>query len=168
MLNEEKRQSGFSTIWLLGFAAIILISGLAIFDLTRVYIEREKLSSAADAAANAGATAIDEERILTGDGKVRLDTSGDVSKGTVPRCEQMLLKWAEPGGGASTVLDVTAPTKSKCEIESNVGVDQDKYLIASASGKVNFTLFGLFGVSSKELTVSSRARTSCSSSSACD
>ena len=163
MLNEEKRQSGFSTIWLLGFAAIILISGLAIFDLTRVYIEREKLSSAADAAANAGATAIDEERILTGDGKV-----GDVNKGAVPRCEQMLLKWAEPGGGASTVLDVTAPTKSKCEIESNVGVDQDKYLIASASGKVNFTLFGLFGVSSKELTVSSRARTSCSSSSACD
>ena len=143
MLNEEKRQSGFSTIWLLGFAAIILISGLAIFDLTRVYIEREKLSSAADAAAN-------------------------VNKGAVPRCEQMLLKWAEPGGGASTVLDVTAPTKSKCEIESNVGVDQDKYLIASASGKVNFTLFGLFGVSSKELTVSSRARTSCSSSSACD
>lgn len=157
-MSIKNNQRGFSTIWLLGFAGLILLIGLGIFDITRVYIEREKLISAADASANAGASAIDESYLGT-DSIVRLDSS------EAPlRCKNLLLKYGSPGGDAESVLDVKAPTKTNCVLDSS---DPDqRTIIATASGEVKFSfLFSVLGFDSKEITVSSRARPSCSDNS---
>ena len=152
--------NGFSAVWLLGFAAIILISGMIIFDMTGVYIQREKLVTAADAASSAGASAIDEA-YLASDGSVRLDS------GLAPqRCKELLVKYGSPGGDAQSVLNPASP-KTNCYIDID-GDPTGNSIISNASGKVKFSfLLKLLGVDSKELTVSSRARTSCSDSKSC-
>ncbi len=158
--RSKKDENGFSTIWLLGFAVLILLSAMVIFDVSRVYTEREKLTSAADAAASAGASAIDEA-YLASDGKIRLDP--DLA---VERCKAMLVTWAASGGGAESVLDTTA-TNTTCQIDS-VGDPSGNSIIAKASGSVEFsTLFSVLGVDSKEIVTTARARPSCSDASSC-
>ena len=162
-MSIKINQRGFSTIWLIFFALLILLVGLGIFDITRIYIEREKLISAADAASNAGATAIDEGFLGT-DGKVRLDASSDPDSSAVIRCENLLIKYGtKPNGDASSILDVTAPTETKCVLDA-----AQQTITATAYGKVKFSfLFSILGYDSKEITVSSRSRPSCSDDVAC-
>jgi uncharacterized membrane protein len=145
---QLRNQKGFSTVWLLGFAVIILLCGLVIFDITRVYIEREKLVSAADAAANAGATAIDEGALPD----VKLDPTKAIT-----RCEEMLKTYSDPGGAAHSILDAPGSSKSKCELDTANSV------VATASGSVDFSfVMAVLGTDSREMNVSSRSRPSCS------
>lgn len=63
---------GSITLWLLGLAVMMLpLGGLAV-DLGRAFSERRALAAAADAAALAGAGALDESRYRA-DGTVALD-----------------------------------------------------------------------------------------------
>lgn len=158
MMKNLRNEKGFSTVWLLGFAIIILLCGFLIFDMTRVYMEREKLVSAADAAANAGATAIDENALPD----VKLDPVA-----AIDRCNAMLQTYAGPDGAARSVLDPPGSTSnSGCEIDPNDA--SGKSIQAVATGKVSFSfLFSVLGVDSRELKVTSRSRPSCSDSENC-
>ena len=53
------RERGSITIWMLGLCVMMLLLGGLSLDLWRAYSERRSLASAADAAAVAGASAID-------------------------------------------------------------------------------------------------------------
>jgi Flp pilus assembly protein TadG len=53
------RERGSITIWMLGLCLMMLLLGGLSLDLWRAYSERRSLASAADAAAVAGASAID-------------------------------------------------------------------------------------------------------------
>lgn len=157
-MKNLRNEKGFSTIWLLFFAMIILLCGFLVFDMTRVYMEREKLVSAADAAANAGASAIDETLLPD----IKLDPTEAVN-----RCNAMLQTYAGPSGSARSVLDAPgANSNSGCEIDPNDA--SGKSVQATASGKVSFSyLFSFLGVPDKELKVTSRSRPSCSDSENC-
>lgn len=154
---QLRNQKGFSTVWLLGFAVIILLCGLVIFDITRVYIEREKLVSAADAAANAGATAIDEDALPD----VKLDPTKAIT-----RCEEMLKTYSEPGGAAHSILVAPGGSASKCEID--LDDPTGKSIEATATGTVKFSfLMSILGPDGREVKVTSRSRPSCSESENC-
>jgi len=53
-------ESGTMTIWMLGLCLMLLLLGGISLDLWRAFSERRALASAADAAAIAGASALDE------------------------------------------------------------------------------------------------------------
>lgn len=63
---------GSVTLWLLGLAVMLLPLGGLALDLSRAFAERRALASAADAAALAGAGALDEARYRA-DGTIALD-----------------------------------------------------------------------------------------------
>ena len=119
---------------------------------------REKLVSAADAAANAGATAIDETVLPD----IKLDPALSVQ-----RCNEMLQTYTGPNGAAKSILKAPGPgSNSGCEIDPNDL--SGKSIQATASGEVSFSfLFSALGVDSKELKVTSRSRPSCSDSESC-
>jgi Flp pilus assembly protein TadG len=58
---SARRESGTITLWLLGVCLMLLAVGGISVDLWRGFSSRRSLSNAADAAALAGASAIDEE-----------------------------------------------------------------------------------------------------------
>ncbi len=66
------RERGSITLWLLGLAVMLMPLGGLALDLSRSFSERRALASAADAAALAGAGALDEGRYRL-DGTVVLD-----------------------------------------------------------------------------------------------
>lgn len=72
--GEERigRERGSVTLWLLGLAVMLLPLGGLTLDLSRSFSERRALAAAADAAALAGAGALDEGRYRS-DGTVALD-----------------------------------------------------------------------------------------------
>lgn len=72
MSRGRSGQRGSITLWLLGLALMLLPLGGLALDLSRSFSERRALASAADAAALAGAGALDEAR-YRGDGTVVLD-----------------------------------------------------------------------------------------------
>lgn len=72
MSRGRSVQRGSITLWLLGLALMLLPLGGLALDLSRSFSERRALASAADAAALAGAGALDEAR-YRGDGTVVLD-----------------------------------------------------------------------------------------------
>jgi len=65
-------QSGTVTLWLLGLCLLLFALGGISLDLWRGFSARRSLSTAADAAALAGASAVDEEAYRR-DGAVQLD-----------------------------------------------------------------------------------------------
>lgn len=65
-------QRGSVTLWLLGLALLLMPLGGLALDLSRSFSERRTFAAAADAAALAGAGALDEARYRT-DGTVVLD-----------------------------------------------------------------------------------------------
>jgi len=66
------RQRGSITLWLLGVAMMLMPLGGLALDLSRSFSERRAFAAAADAAALAGAGALDEARYRA-DGRVVLD-----------------------------------------------------------------------------------------------
>lgn len=76
--NSERRllpvggEGGWTTIWVLGLCGMLLFLGGLSLDLWRAFGERRNLAAAADAAALAGASGLDETRFRQ-DGDIRLD-----------------------------------------------------------------------------------------------
>lgn len=69
---SRDREWGSVTLWLLGLATMLMVLGGLAVDLSRAFSERRALAAAADAAALAGAGALDEARYRA-DGTVALD-----------------------------------------------------------------------------------------------
>ena len=69
---SRRPERGSVTLWLLGIAVMLLPLGGLALDLSRSFSERRALAAATDAAALAGAGALDEGRYRT-DGTVALD-----------------------------------------------------------------------------------------------
>jgi Flp pilus assembly protein TadG len=59
-LPRTRRESGTITIWILGLCLMLFLLGGVSLDLWRAFSERRALAAAADAAAIAGASALDE------------------------------------------------------------------------------------------------------------
>lgn len=59
-MRATRRESGTITIWILGLCLMLLLLGGISLDLWRAFSERRALAAAADAAAIAGASALDE------------------------------------------------------------------------------------------------------------
>ena len=57
---RERRQSGTITLWMLGLCLMLFLLGGISLDLWRAFSERRSLAASADAAAVAGASALDE------------------------------------------------------------------------------------------------------------
>lgn len=67
-------ESGSVTFWMLGLALIVLALGGMSLDLWRVFLERRELAGIVDAAAIAGASALEESAFRSG-GEVRIDAA---------------------------------------------------------------------------------------------
>lgn len=59
-MRATRRESGTITIWILGLCLMLFLLGGISLDLWRAFSERRALAAAADAAAIAGASALDE------------------------------------------------------------------------------------------------------------
>jgi Putative Flp pilus-assembly TadE/G-like len=70
--TERPRERGSITVWLLGLAVLLLFAGGLSLDLWRAVGARQLLANAADAAAIAGSTGIDDARFRA-TGEVVLD-----------------------------------------------------------------------------------------------
>lgn len=66
-------QEGSTTIWMLGVAVIVLVLGGIGLDLWGAVSDRARLVGLADAAAVAGATAVDQSAVRRGEGAVVID-----------------------------------------------------------------------------------------------
>jgi Flp pilus assembly protein TadG len=67
----EPRESGTITMWMLGLCVMLFLLGGISLDLWRAFSERRSLAATADAAAVAGASALDEA-VYRSSGVVRL------------------------------------------------------------------------------------------------
>ncbi|MFA5883817.1 MAG: pilus assembly protein TadG-related protein [Acidimicrobiia bacterium] len=106
-------QRGSITLWLLGLAlALLPLGGLAL-DLGRSFSERRSLASAADAAALAGAGALDEARYRQ-DGTVVLDPVA-----AEERARRSVVQQADAGAVRSVRVHADA-TSVTVEIEGDV------------------------------------------------
>lgn len=150
---SQMREHGFSTVWVLGFAMLIFLTGAVFFQFGNVLVGHQKLVTAADRASNAGATAIDEEELLKTDGNtIRLNADPKNGDTAVQRCEAVLTN--EAGKDRS---DVEAPPSSYCTLDGT-----QKIVTATVKGRVSIGLIsGWLGVPEKEFTVVSNARPSC-------
>jgi len=82
-MRTVRRESGTITIWILGLCLMLFLLGGISLDLWRAFSERRALASAADAAAVAGASALDEVayrqsgtvRLIPGDAERRAASS---------------------------------------------------------------------------------------------
>lgn len=59
-LRHGRRESGTITMWMLGLCVMLFLLGGISLDLWRAFSERRSLAASADAAAVAGASALDE------------------------------------------------------------------------------------------------------------
>jgi Flp pilus assembly protein TadG len=82
------RESGTMTIWMLGLCLMLLLLGGISLDLWRAFSERRALAAAADAAAVAGASALDESAYRR-DGVVRLTPSDAERRAAASLAEQV-------------------------------------------------------------------------------
>jgi Flp pilus assembly protein TadG len=133
--SGAEEQRGTITLWLLGLCMMLLLLGGISLDLWRAFSERRSLTSAADAAAIAGATALDtdayrrtgvvqlvpaeaERRALASlrdqldkptlrDARVSADTS-TVTVEVHGEVEFTLLQLADPGGNLPVSVHSTA------------------------------------------------------------
>ena len=62
---NRRAEAGTITLWMVGIALLLFALGGMSLDLWRAFSERRSLAATADAAALAGASAIDEERYRT-------------------------------------------------------------------------------------------------------
>ncbi|MGD2051206.1 MAG: pilus assembly protein TadG-related protein [Acidimicrobiia bacterium] len=60
MRRRAAGEAGSVTLWVLGLCLVLCVLGSLVFDLYRAFSERQEVAGWADAAAVAGATAIDE------------------------------------------------------------------------------------------------------------
>jgi Flp pilus assembly protein TadG len=86
--RSERRESGTITMWMLGLCLMLLLLGGISLDLWRAFSERRSLAATADAAAVAGASALDEAAYRSG-GVVRLDAADAQRRAQASLAEQL-------------------------------------------------------------------------------
>lgn len=86
--RSERRESGTITMWMLGLCLMLLLLGGISLDLWRAFSERRSLAATADAAAVAGASALDEAAYRSG-GVVRLDPADAQRRAQASLAEQL-------------------------------------------------------------------------------
>jgi hypothetical protein len=114
------RERGSITIWMLGLCVLMLLLGGLSLDLWRAYSERRSLASAADAAAVAGAAAIDLDAFRATN-EVRL----------VPAL-------AEARARASLANQLDQRSLRSARVEAN-----RQRIVVETRGRVDFTLLNL-------------------------
>jgi Flp pilus assembly protein TadG len=86
--RSERRESGTITMWMLGLCMMLFLLGGVSLDLWRAFSERRSLAATADAAAVAGASALDEAAYRSG-GVVRLDPADAQRRAQASLAEQL-------------------------------------------------------------------------------
>ena len=120
-MRSAREEEGFVTVWVLGLAMVLLFVGGLSLDLWRAFSERRSLAAAADAAAIAGASGIDEAAFRR-EGAVRLDPA---------RAETLAY------ASLDSQTDRRALTGALAEASP-------ERVIVTVSGEVEFTLLRLF------------------------
>lgn len=149
--NRTRNESGFVTAWMIGFAVLLLLLGAVFFEFGAALVQRQKLMTAADRAADAGATAIDEDELIASNGThVYL-----ASPGAINRCTDVLIN-ESTSGQAKGLLDIS---KSECQLD---GADR---IVVNVKGTVSYGVIASWlGNPSDEFSVTSYATPSCSDS----
>jgi Flp pilus assembly protein TadG len=86
--RSKRRESGTITMWMLGLCVMLFLLGGISLDLWRAFSERRSLAATADAAAVAGASALDEAAYRSG-GAVRLDPADAQRRAQASLAEQL-------------------------------------------------------------------------------
>jgi uncharacterized membrane protein len=128
------RERGTTTFWLLGLCLMLFALGGISVDLWRSFSSRRALAAGADAAALAGASAIDEERYRSTGSLVLLPALAE------RRARSSLS--GQPDTAALRTVDVRATEHSVTVV---------------VRGNVSFSLLGLFGRGDFDLEVSATA-----------
>jgi Flp pilus assembly protein TadG len=84
----ERRESGTITMWMLGLCVMLFLLGGISLDLWRAFSERRSLAATADAAAVAGASALDEAAYRSS-GVVRLAPADAQRRAEASLAEQL-------------------------------------------------------------------------------
>jgi Flp pilus assembly protein TadG len=85
---RARRESGTTTLWMLGLCLMLFLLGGISLDLWRAFSERRSLAATADAAAVAGASALDEAA-YRGSGAVRLVPADAQRRAQVSLADQL-------------------------------------------------------------------------------
>jgi Flp pilus assembly protein TadG len=85
---RARRESGTTTLWMLGMCLMLFLLGGISLDLWRAFSERRSLAATADAAAVAGASALDEAA-YRGSGAVRLVPADAQRRAQVSLADQL-------------------------------------------------------------------------------
>ena len=150
--KQRDDESGFTTAWMLGLVLLILFVGGAFYDFSGVLTQRQKIIAVADRASNSGATALDEEALISSDGQdVFLRTGSPFEESAEFRCENVIQREKEKAGSAIETYS--------CDVDSS----NPQVILATVTGKVSYgTLAAWVGVQNKTFTVTSKARPTCS------
>jgi hypothetical protein len=86
--RRARRESGTITMWMLGLCVMLFLLGGISLDLWRAFSERRSLAATADAAAVAGASALDEAAYRSS-GAIRLVPADAERRARVSLAEQL-------------------------------------------------------------------------------
>jgi Flp pilus assembly protein TadG len=100
------RESGTTTLWMLGLCLMLFLLGGVSLDLWRAFSERRSLAATADAAAVAGASALDESAYRSS-GVVRLLPADAERRAQASLAEQLDRRALRDARVAATADEVT-------------------------------------------------------------
>lgn len=129
-MSRASDQRGSITLWVLGLCVMMLVVGGIAIDLWRAFSERRALAGMVDAAAVAGASAVDTEQFRR-TSQVRLD----------PALAEQL---------ASDNLDGQADRRSLVAANAQATTTE---VTVTATGRVDFTLLRIFMGDKEPFTV---------------
>ena len=101
-----RRESGTTTLWMLGLCLMLFLLGGLSLDLWRAFSERRSLAATADAAAVAGASALDESAYRSS-GVVRLLPADAERRAQASLAEQLDRRALRDARVAATADEVT-------------------------------------------------------------
>jgi Flp pilus assembly protein TadG len=101
-----RRESGTTTLWMLGLCLMLFLLGGVSLDLWRAFSERRSLAATADAAAVAGASALDESAYRSS-GVVRLLPADAERRAQASLAEQLDRRALRDARVAATADEVT-------------------------------------------------------------
>jgi Flp pilus assembly protein TadG len=133
---RARGDGGTMTVWMLGLCLMLLLLGGISLDLWRAFSERRALASAADAAAVAGASALDEAAYRSS-GEVRLTPAAAEQRAATSLAEQL----------------------DRGSLRGSRVAADDQTVVVEVTGSVDFSLLQLLTAGdSFEITVRARAR----------
>ena len=134
-------------MWILGLSFIVLIMGLAVFDVWGMYSTQRQLTALADSASAAAAQGVDLNRSNLDNGTIVLDQS-DAEARAKDRLSTDLGRnpvacGATPSAGETAACIDLDPTSQKVTV--------------TLTREVRFTLFAIGGMSKRTVSASSTA-----------